>query len=416
VCSILKYFFILLLAAPHFAKSETIQVGSGNIKTIREAVDIAKDFDTIIINNGIYKETNIRITKTLCVIGNGFPVIDGDNKNEEILTVNSNNCEITGIAFKNTGISFMKDIACIRVENCEGIRIKKNIFENSFFVIYLSNSKNCLVDSNFISGNSTSESFSGNGIHLWYCKNICVSNNTISGQRDGIYLEFTTDSKIQNNISFGNLRYGLHFMFSEGNSYIKNVFKHNGAGVAVMYTKNIEMTDNYFENNWGANSYGLLLKEIDKSRISGNYFSKNTAGIYMEGSNNNVIANNTFTENGWAVRILGNCYEDSLRNNNFQNNTFDIATNTSLNQNYFESNYWDKYKGYDLNRDGTGDVPYRPVSLFSTIVEKSPESILLLRSFLVDLLDITEKVLPSFIPETLVDESPKMNVIRYDRN
>jgi nitrous oxidase accessory protein len=69
-----------------------------------------------------------------------------------------------------------------------------------------------------------------------------------------------------------------------------------------------------------------------------------------------------------------------------------------------------------LNRDGTGDVPYRPVSLFSTIVEKSPESILLLRSFLVDLLDITEKVLPSFIPETLVDESPKMNVIRYDRN
>ena len=62
--------------------------------------------------------------------------------------------------------------------------------------------------------------------------------------------------------------------------------------------------------------------------------------------------------------------DNVIVNNNFKANTFDIGTNGSLVMNKFDHNYWDKYEGYDLNRDNTGDVPYRPVSLFSMIVEK----------------------------------------------
>ena len=205
-------------------------------------------------------------------------------------------------------------------------------------------------------------------------------------------------------------------MFSEGNSYVRNTFRDNGAGVAVMYTYHVEMIDNIFEDNWGNNSYGLLLKDIGKSLIKGNTFSKNTVGIYVEASSQLVIKENKFVSNGWAMKILGNCIDDTIIYNNFLNNTFDISTNTSRTVNYFDKNYWDKYAGYDLDRNNIGDVPYRPVSLFSVVVEQTPEAMLLLRSFLVDLLDLSERVVPVFISENLIDNNPQMKLIEHDTN
>jgi len=386
-----------------------------NTVSIKQAVESASDGDVILIKNGIYRENNIIVTKKLQFIGENFPVIDGEGK-DEIFSVRADGCVFKNLVIKNTGISFMKDIAGIRIESCKNVLVENNTFDNTFFSIYLSGADSCNVISNNIIGTAVSESFSGNGIHLWKCSNITIENNTVCGQRDGIYFEFSTFCKIRNNFSYKNLRYGLHFMFSEGNSYVNNTFRQNGAGVAVMYTKKIEMINNRFEDNWGANSYGLLLKEIDKSYIKGNTFTGNTVGIYIEGSNGTNINFNNFNSNGWAVKILGNCYDDSITNNNFLSNTFDISTNSSQNMNFFDSNYWDKYYGYDLDRDNFGDVPYRPVSLFSTVAENSPDAMILLRSFLVDLMDVTEKVFPVFIPETLIDNKPQMKRVFYDKN
>jgi nitrous oxidase accessory protein len=75
--------------------------------------------------------------------------------------------------------------------------------------------------------------------------------------------------------------------------------------------------------------------------------------------------------------------------------------------NVFRANYWDKYEGYDLNKDGTGDVPHYPVSLYSVISEKVPAAMILYRSFLTNVMDQAEKVMPSIIPELLRDNEPK---------
>ena len=101
---------------------------------------------------------------------------------------------------------------------------------------------------------------SGNAIHLWYCKNITITGNHAERHRDGIYLEFVDNSVVENNHVINNLRYGLHFMFSDNDQYINNRFLSNGAGVAVMFSKTIKMVNNEFSNNWGSSSYGLLLK------------------------------------------------------------------------------------------------------------------------------------------------------------
>ena len=197
-------------------------------------------------------------------------------------------------------------------------------------------------------------------------------------------------------------------MFSNRCSYSQNTLRSNGAGVAVMYTKNVEMVDNRFEYNWGSAAYGLLLKEITDSNIKNNVFLKNSSGLYAESSNRIQITGNTFEQNGWAVKIMGNCLDNNFSKNNFLANTFDVATNAGHNFNFFNDNYWDSYNGYDLDRDGVGDLPYRPVSLFSYLVEQNEPSLLLIRSLFVDMINIAESIIPVLTPKTLMDETPSM--------
>ena len=110
----------------------------------------------------------------------------------------------------------------------------------------------------------------------------------------------------------------------------------------------------------------------------------------MEGSSRIHFSENTFSENGWAIKLQASCDDNTFTKNNFEANTFDIATNGSLVLNTIDHNYWDKYEGYDMKKDGTGDVPYRPVSMYAMIVERIPPSVMLWRSFLVHLMDRAE--------------------------
>src|SRR5690606_24146344 len=149
--------------------------------------------------------------------------------------------------------------------------------------------------------------------------------NEILGHRDGIYLEFVTHTHVNKNRSEGNLRYGLHFMFSHDNSYIENIFRANGAGVAVMYTKNVHMENNKFEENWADSAYGLLLRDISDSTIIDNTFDRNTTVIFMEWSDRIQIENNLFQGNGWSVKIQFSCMVNDFKINHFFQNTFDVA-------------------------------------------------------------------------------------------
>ena len=319
---------------------------------------------------------------------------------------------IMGIQFQNIGTNYIEDRAAINIVKSQYIRIEGNRLINTFFGIYLENSKNCLVKDNYIKGDVQQEISSGNAIHAWYCKNLHIEGNTVINHRDGIYLEFVDSSSIVNNISKDNLRYGLHFMFSDVDKYINDHFESNGAGVAVMFSKYIRMQGNNFVRNWGAASYGLLLKEITDGVIEGNLFSENTIGIYAESVSRMNIVGNDFIRNGWALKILGSCVDNRFESNNFISNTFDLITNSAKNPNEYVRNYWSAYSGYDLDHDGIGDIPYRPIKLFSHVVSLVPTSIVLLRSLFIDLINFAETVTPIFTPETLTDDKPLIRKIK----
>jgi nitrous oxidase accessory protein len=410
------HWFIILLFCSISALANTIDVCPNcKAKSLEQAYAMANPHDTIFVRPGIYETINFEIKIPLTIKGESGAILDGKLESY-IIRILSDSVHVDGFKFINSGRSYTKDFAAIYTSRSRHFSITNNEIDEPYFGILLEKSHHGIISNNYIHGARIREDDSGNGVHAWHCSNLVIQNNHLTGLRDGIYLEFVEESLIQNNNSHNNIRYGLHFMFSNHDKYFDNTFKENGAGVAVMFSKFIEMKRNHFLQNWGTASYGLLLKEIYDAEVVDNEFKENTIGIFIEGTTRVNYTNNHLEQNGWAIKVSGGCYTNLFAKNNFMSNSFDVSYNSKMNDNKFDGNYWSSYSGYDLDKDQIGDVPYRPVKLFSYVVNRTPETIILLRSLFVDLINFSEKVSPVFTPDNLVDNAPAMKAFSHDSN
>lgn len=389
--------------------ARTIEVGEGKaFSSISAALHKAKAKDEILIyGKKIYKE-HLVIQKPITLKGVGTPIIDGGQRGD-VIKVNADNVTIEGLQIQNSARSSQVDYCGVHVKDAQFVTVRNCIFRKNQFSVMFQNCKNGLIANNNISSNITYNPIMGNAVHCWKSDNMHITGNNIGHNRDGIYLEFVNNSHIDHNTVSGCARYGLHFMFSHFNVYNSNRFNHNQAGVAVMFAHNVEMINNTFEFNRGTSSYGLLIKELQYSTIKWNRFLDNTVGLLIDGGSDLNVHHNVIKNNGWGMRLISASTNDTIRHNNFLGNTFDMTTNVSYNRNNVNGNYWDKYEGYDLNKDGYGDVPFHPLSLFSMLAEQNENVLFFFHSFLMNLLDATEKVLPSITPDNYVDNYPHMN-------
>jgi nitrous oxidase accessory protein len=397
--------------APLSDRNDVIEVCAGcKFSKIETAVAAARPGGTIEVAAGIYPTNGVLIDKPLRLISTAGPektLLDGRGKGN-VIYISADDVEVSGFTVANSGFSYVDDLAGIKIMDAARCRIAGNRVLDNFFGIYLGRTRDCVIESNQVRGAERTESAAGNGIHAWNVQRAVIRNNIVRNHRDGIYFEFVDGSSVTGNESSGNLRYGLHFMFSNADEYRLNVFKDNGSGVAVMYSRDIRMLNNKFENSRGAASYGLLLKEISASEVRANLFNRNTVGAFLEGTTRTLFIGNVFSENGWAMRILGNSDSNVVARNDFLANTFDLSTNATSNLNQITGNYWSTYDGIDLNRDGIGDTPYYPVRLSSFLIERNGILALLIRSLFFTALDQAEKVLPILTPDAYRDESPQM--------
>ena len=394
-------------AAPRVVNVST----DGPVRSIRAALALVSRGGTIIVQPGTYRDTTIVVDKPVTIIGEKYPVLDGESK-RQIMTVTADSVTLRGLEFRNVGVAYTEDLAAVKVVRGQYCVIAGNRISNAFFGIYLQEASDCTIEGNVIAASHGRDATSGNGIHLWHSRDITIVGNTISGQRDGIYFEFVRQAHVRGNLSENNIRYGLHFMFSDSCDYENNTFRHNGAGVAVMYTHNVQMIGNRFQDNVGAAAYGLLLKEISDSRLENNIFTHNTSGLYADGATRLQAIHNTFLNNGWALKLQSSTEDAVFIGNNFAGNTFDVSTNSRSTSSKFIGNYWSEYKGYDLDRDGKGDVPHRPVRLTSVVVAQYEPALILLRSNFLELIDAAERVIPALTPATLQDSAPSMRWVK----
>ncbi|MEO8622747.1 MAG: nitrous oxide reductase family maturation protein NosD [bacterium] len=402
---------VALAAPPAIARAqgapEVFVAPDGPVRTISAALKLVRSGGRVVVMPGTYHEQALVVDKPVELVGRDLPLLEGDGEHV-IITVAADDVTVRGLRLAHVNTSYVEDRAALRVQNARNCRILDNQVTDAFFGVYLANVTGCRIERNLLRARHATETSSGNGIHLWSSRDVVISDNNVQGFRDGVYFEFVHGTTVSRNVSEGNLRYGLHFMYSDDCRYVENTFRRNGSGVAVMYTHRVQMIGNHFENNWGAAAYGLLLKEISDARLERNVFYRNTTGLVADGANRIVADRNDFIENGWAVKLDASTVDGSMTRNNFISNTFDMASNSRDPSTKLSGNFWDAYRGHDIDHDGVGDVPFRPVRLFSMIVERHEPALLLLRSGFVELLDAAERVLPALTPTSLADERPAM--------
>ena len=376
---------------------------------LQKAIDSAPHFSIVSVKEDISLKNTIIINKPLTLKGepilNRKPIINGNFQKNVILVKDTENVTITNLNIQNSGSSDIEEFAGIHLINVKHCSVNQNVLYNNTYGVYLANTQDCIVENNVFYSFAENEVKSGNGIHLWYSYNNILKNNVITGHRDGLYFEYSENLIVEHNRIYNNLRYGIHFMFCSGSQIQYNEVD-NPTGIALMYSKELNLSNNIFKNSWGSSFKALLLKDINSSVISNNLFYNNTTGIFTDNSNNNKVFKNKFLNNGIALEILGNSYYNEFYHNIFENNIFDVATNSRDNPNKYYENFWDKYRGYDLDKDGYGDVPYRPVSLFSYWISRFPTLSIMVRSPMVDFLELLEKVYPVITPSQLMDEKP----------
>ncbi len=380
---------------------------TGPVRSLGQAVKQAASGSRIVVRAGTYREQPILIDRPLTVVGEGRPVIEAAAPGT-LIRVTADDVTLEGLVLTKIEPSHVEDRAGVRFDHVRRCAAERLEVLDAPYGILVSESEECRLAGNTIRGAGARQRAPGNAIHLWNARRMTLVDNVVSGHRDGLYFEFVQDTTIERNVSERNQRYGLHFMFSHGNAYRWNRFERNGAGVAVMYTHDVIIEHNDFRENRGPTAYGLLLKDISESRLHANRFHENTVGLLIEGGGKLTMTANRFTGNGWGVKLMSNSSGNRFEGNVFDGNSFDMTTNSRATEAVVAGNWWDRYTGYDFDRNGRGDIPFRPVRLFSLLVASHPSSVVLMRSTFVDLLDAAERALPVLTPETLVDAQPLM--------
>ena len=156
---------VILLATQIAAHARKCIVGPQATRTIKEALALTADCDTVVVKSGHYREGTITLERSVVLLGEGWPIIDGEGAGE-VVVVKAPHVTITGFVVRGTAISDLNDNAGIKCISTTDIVIAGNRVEGCFFGIYLSSVARAVVADNQVIGDAaTQENRRTNGIH-----------------------------------------------------------------------------------------------------------------------------------------------------------------------------------------------------------------------------------------------------------
>jgi nitrous oxidase accessory protein len=402
---------LLVLPAPMRAQEHgnVLRVGAGgDYATLTEALTLARPGTTIEILPGVQTgqwtlDVSIRLT------GQPGAVLDGAGKGT-LLTIMAAGVTIAGLTIRHTGSSLLDDDAAIRIKASDARILNNQLIDIQHAIYVMDGAARTVISGNHIQGRAERiPEDRGNGIHLWNAPDSRVENNTVADVRDGVYVGFAPRSSFRDN-AFKRLRYGIHFMYADDNLFEGNTFEQSEAGAALMYSKHITLRRNLFAHSRSNRAYGLLLQECDDVLAEDNSFIDNSRALFVNVTRGSRFRNNLFAANDLAVQIYAGATDNTFERNDFVANMHLIELDQP-GSNHWSGNYWEEYRGMDLNDDGYGDTPFSTGDPLGTLITDHPQLRLFRYSPAVQALEAGERAFPVIELPAIIDTSPALRPV-----
>lgn len=376
--------------------------------SLQDAINKAGARDTLILQAGVYSGP-IVIDRPLELLGNNGVIIDGQGVGR-VVSIAASDVTVRGLTIRNSGDSLATEDAGIFVTP-EGDRaqVEDNLLTGNLIGIYLKGPDNALVRNNVIIGSKNPHvNDRGNGVQLWNTPGSVVEGNDISLGRDGIFVTTSRDNIFRNNI-MRDLRFAVHYMYTNDSTVAGNQSSGNHVGYALMYSNNLEVHNNVSD---GDRDRGLFLNFANESNISGNQINGAEKCFFIYNANYNRIDKNHFSNCEIGIHFTAGSEGNDVYGNAFVDNRTQVKyvgtryVEWSLNG---RGNFWSDNPAFDLDDDGIADQAYLPNDMVDQLLWRHPLAKLLLNSPAMQVLRWAQSEFPSLHPGGVNDSAPLMS-------
>jgi nitrous oxidase accessory protein len=248
----------------------------------------------------------------------------------------------------------------------------------------------------------------GNGIHVWNAPGARIIANDIRYGRDGIYVISSRNNVFRAN-RMRDLRYAVHYMYTNDSEVSGNISLGNHAGFVIMYSDRLKIIDNL---SAGDREKGLFLNTANSSDIGENTVkSAPEKCVFIYAANKNWFHDNWFEGCDIGVHFTAGSERNRIAGNAFVGNKTQVkyvGTRVIDWTDKGKGNYWSDNPAFDLNGDGVADTAYKPNDMVDEILWVNPNAKVLLNSPAVQVVRWAQAQFPAIYPGGVVDTAPLM--------
>jgi nitrous oxidase accessory protein len=391
---------------------------SAEVADLQRRLDAAPRGSTVVVPAGRYAGP-IVIHGPLTVVAPDGATIDGGGTGS-VVTIDGADVQFRGFTVRNSGRDVTEEAAGIKVTG-NGHLIEHNRVEDVYFGVHLGDGARVAVRQNTIVPGERHGARPGHGISAWHLRDSDILGNRISHARDGIYLSFTERVSVTGNV-VTSCRYGLHSMYSHDARFEDNEATSNLLGAALMMSDRLVLRRNRIaRHREGAAAYGVLLKDIGELVADGNVIVANRVGVYAETvptdpSRQALLAGNLVAGNDVGLALQSTAALTVTGNRIAENMTDVRPLGRVLSPGMRwtrdgRGNSWGRYRGFDADGDGIGDVPFQLEDAMDALIRRnnSIQAFLYTPAHLA--FEAAARMFPLYRqPPVLVDARPLMSV------
>lgn len=240
-----------------------------NYSTIQEAINAADPDDVIHVKGGPPYYEHVVVNKSLSLIGEDGPIIDGSGVGT-VVNVTASFVNITGFTIQNGGPDWGQRDSGIKLIGRSYCFIENNHINGSRIGIYVRNSSKIRIISNNIT-------YSVESVRLSLSSNNYIKANIIADHSYGVLLDTASNYNLIAHNIMANGGRGLHLQYwSSNNTVYNNRLMNNDRAIGLTQSQNNTIFHNSFIDNtdqaWVA-STSLNNKWNVEWPTGGNYWS-----------------------------------------------------------------------------------------------------------------------------------------------